>query len=117
MKNEIETYLKRIKNKMNKKDVLQTIISMIVILGIFHFITRPKIQYRNVLQKEYTNRIVEVEKKVEAPVKEDADVEYVNEDHLDFGVVFNRYRKQLGAGKVFYWRKSLYTTNYKEEVE
>ncbi len=113
MMNDIEVYYQRVKKALCRREVLQTIASIIIVVCIFHFITRPKIEYREVVHKEYVDKIVEVEKIVETPIKEEE--EYVNDDYLEFDEVFKKYRKQLGAGKLFFWRKTLYTTNYEEE--
>jgi|10_taG_2_1085330.scaffolds.fasta_scaffold48864_5 hypothetical protein len=128
MRSEIEGYLEKVKEALYRREVLQTISSVIIIICIFHFITRPKIKYRNVVEvkTEYVDkivkvdRIVEVEKIVNIPVKMEKQrvvEKYVKDDHLKFDEVFKKYRKQLGADKVFFWRLSSYSTNYKEEVQ
>ena len=128
MRNEIEVYYQRVKKALCRREVLQTTASLIMVICIFHFITRPKIKYRDVVEvkTEYVDkivevdRIVEVEKIVNIPVKTETPKvveKYVKDDHLKFDEVFKKYRKQLGADKVFFWRLSSYSTNYKEEVQ
>ena len=128
MRNEIEVYYQRVKKALCRREVLQTTASLIMVICIFHFITRPKIKYRDVVEvkTEYVDkivevdRIVEVEKIVNIPVKTETPKvveKYVKDDHLKFDEDFKKYRKQLGADKVFFWRLSSYSTNYKEEVQ
>lgn len=122
MRNEIEVYYQRVKKALLRREVLQTIASVIIVICIFHFITRPKIKYRDVVEVkiEYVDKIVEVDRIVKVlekteipkPVKKP-----VKDDHLDFDEVFKKYRKQLGPNSIFHWRYSLYSTNYKEEVK
>ena len=33
----------------------------------------------------------------------------------DIEIIFKMYRNELGPNQLFYWRSSLYTTNWKEE--
>ena len=102
-----------------------------------HFLTRPKVytqtEYINVPEIEYVDR--EVEKIVEVPVevivevpiittKEEVNeevaasnkqLEYDNIDELTFDEVFKMFREELGPDKTFYWRGTLYHTNWREE--
>lgn len=120
MKNEIDTYLERLNGRDKKLDWFQSIIAVVVILGIFYLITRPKVQVHTVTETEveYIDRIVEieVEKVTEIPIiHKDTIYQYLDSDEFDFDVVFKMYRKKLGPEKLFYWRSSLYTTNWKKE--
>ena len=121
MKNEIDTWLERLNNRERKLDWLQSLIAVIVILGIFYMITKPKVEVHTVVEEkiEYIDRIVEVEieKIIEVPiVKETRIYEYLDIDGIDdFEVIFKMYRNELGPNKLFLWRNSLYTTNWKGE--
>ena len=124
MRNEIEVYYQRVKKALCRREVLQTIASVLVVISIFHFITRPKVIHKDVVRykTEYVDkvvkvdkivevdRIVEVEKIVEVPTI----VEQTDND-LEFGEMFNRERERLGANQIFLWRNEYYTTNYEEE--
>ena len=122
MKNEIDTYLdrinKRVRQGQKKPELYQSLIAVCVILGIFYLITKPKVIIETVVEErvEYIDRIVEVEveKVVEIPIIEERTIyEYLDADNLDFDIVFKMYRKALGPDKLFYWRSSLYTTNWR----
>ena len=121
MKNEIDTYLERINNHDKKLDWLQSIVAVVVILGIFYMITKPKVEVHTVVEEriEYMDRIVEVEveKVIEVPIiQENIVYEYLDTDGInDFDIIFKMYRNALGSNQLFYWRNSLYTTNWKEE--
>jgi hypothetical protein len=110
--NDIEVYYQRVKKALCRREVLQTTASLIMVICIFHFITRPKIKYRDVVevQTEYVDKIVEVEKIIEIEPKN-------TDDDLDFDVIFKKKRTKLGSDETFFWRNKLYSTNYKEEVE
>ena len=124
MRNDIEVYYQRVKKALCRREVLQTIASVLVVISIFHFITRPKVIHKDVVRykTEYVDkvvkvdkivevdRIVEVEKIVEVPTI----VEQTDND-LEFGEMFNRERERLGANQIFLWRNEYYTTNYEEE--
>ena len=121
MKNEIDTYLERINNHDKKLDWLQSIVAVVVILGIFYMITKPKVEVHTAVEEriEYMDRIVEVEveKVIEVPIiQENIVYEYLDTDGIDdFDIIFKMYRNALGSNQLFYWRNSLYTTNWKEE--
>ena len=119
MKNEIDTYLERINGREKKLDWLQSIVAVVVILGVFYLITRPKVQVHTVTETEYIDRIVEieVEKVIEIPIIQETKIyEYLDIDGIDdFDTIFKMYRNELGPNKLFLWRNSLYTTNWKEE--
>ena len=121
MKNEIDTYLERINNHDKKLDWLQSIVAVVVILGIFYMITKPKVEVHTIVEEriEYMDRIVEVEveKVIEVPIiQENIVYEYLDTDGIDdFDIIFKMYRNALGSNQLFYWRNSLYTTNWKEE--
>ena len=119
MKNEIDTYLERINGREKKLDWLQSIVAVVVILGVFYLITRPKVQVHTVTETEYIDRIVEieVEKVIEIPIiQENTVYQYLDIDGIDdFDTIFKMYRNELGPNQLFYWRSSLYTTNWKEE--
>tara|TARA_R100001594_G_scaffold12136_1_gene27113 strand:+ start:130 stop:522 length:393 start_codon:yes stop_codon:yes gene_type:complete len=130
MRNDIEVYYQRVKKALCRREVLQTTASLIMVICIFHFITRPKIKYRDVVEvkTEYVDKIVEVEKIIEVDkiVKVDKIVEVEKiieiepkntDDDLDFDVIFKKKRTELGSDETFFWRNKLYSTNYKEEVE
>ena len=124
MRNDIEVYYQRVKKALCRREVLQTIASVLVVISIFHFITRPKVIHKDVVRykTEYVDkvvkvdkivevdRIVEVEKIVEVPTI----VEQTDND-LEFGEMFNKERARLGANQTFLWRNEYYTTNYEEE--
>lgn len=121
MKNEIDTWLERLNNRERKLDWLQSLIAVIVILGIFYMITKPKVEVHTVVEEkiEYIDRIVEVEieKIIEVPIVQETRIyEYLDIDGIDdFEVIFKMYRNELGPNKLFLWRNSLYTTNWKGE--
>ena len=121
MKNEIDTWLERLNNRERKLDWLQSLIAVIVILGIFYMITKPKVEVHTVVEEkiEYIDRIVEVEieKVIEVPIIQETRIyEYLDIDGIDdFEVIFKMYRNELGPNKLFLWRNSLYTTNWKGE--
>ena len=120
-----------------RKEIVHLTFCSIVVLGIMHFLTRPKVytqtEYINVPEIEYVDR--EVEKIVEVPVevivevpiittKEEVNeevaasnkqLEYDNIDELTFDEVFKMFREELGPDKTFYWRGTLYHTNWREE--
>ena len=117
-----------------RKEIVHLTFCSIVVLGIMHFLTRPKVytqtEYINVPEIEYVDR--EVEKIVEVPVevivevpiittKEEVNEEksirnsYENIDELTFDEVFKMFREELGPDKTFYWRGTLYHTNWREE--
>ena len=120
-----------------RKEIVHLTFCSIVVLGIMHFLTRAKVytqtEYINVPEIEYVDR--EVEKIVEVPVevivevpiittKEEVDeevatsnkqLEYDNIDELTFDEVFKMFREELGPDKTFYWRGTLYHTNWREE--
>ena len=124
MRNDIEVYYQRVKKALCRREVLQTIASVLVVISIFHFITRPKVIHKDVVRykTEYVDkvvkvdkivevdRIVEVEKIVEVPTI----VEQTDND-LEFGEMFNKERERLGANQIFLWRNKYYSTNYEEE--
>ena len=124
MRNDIEVYYQRVKKALCRREVLQTIASVLVVISIFHFITRPKVIHKDVVRykTEYVDkvvkvdkivevdRIVEVEKIVEVPTI----VEQTDND-LEFGEMFNKERERIGANQIFLWRNEYYTTNYEEE--
>ena len=121
MRNEIDVWLERLNNRERKLDWLQSLIAVIVILGIFYMITKPKVEVHTVVEEkiEYIDRIVEVEveKVVEVPIIQETRIyEYLDIDGIDdFDTIFKMYRNELGPNKLFLWRNSLYTTNWKEE--
>ena len=121
MKNEIDTWLERLNNRERKLDWLQSLIAVIVILGIFYMITKPKVEVHTVVEEkiEYIDRIVEVEieKIIEVPIVQETRIyEYLDIDGIDdFEIIFKMYRNELGPNKLFLWRNSLYTTNWKGE--
>ena len=121
MKNEIDTWLERLNNRERKLDWLQSLIAVIVILGIFYMITKPKVEVHTVVEEkiEYIDRIVEVEieKIIEVPIVQETRIyEYLDIDGIDdFDTIFKMYRNELGPNKLFLWRNSLYTTNWKGE--
>ena len=121
MKNEIDVWLERLNNRERKLDWLQSLIAVIVILGIFYMITKPKVEVHTVVEEkiEYIDRIVEVEieKVIEVPIIQETRIyEYLDIDGIDdFEVIFKMYRNELGPNKLFLWRNSLYTTNWKGE--
>ena len=121
MKNEIDVWLERLNNRERKLDWLQSLIAVIVILGIFYMITKPKVEVHTVVEEkiEYIDRIVEVEieKIIEVPIVQETRIyEYLDIDGIDdFEVIFKMYRNELGPNKLFLWRNSLYTTNWKGE--
>jgi len=121
-----------------RKEIIHLTFCSVILLGIMHFLTRPKVytdtEYVTVTEIEYVDR--EVEKIVEVPVevivevpiitseKEDKEVpftpkkkhyEYDNLDELTFDEVFSMFREELGPDKTFYWRGTLYHTNWREE--
>ena len=116
-----------------RKEIVHLIFCSIIVLGIMHFLTRPKVytetEYVTVTDVEYIDR--EVEKIVEVPVevfievpittKEEVNEEksirnsYENIDELTFDEVFKMFREELGPDKTFYWRGTLYHTNWREE--
>ena len=121
MKNEIDVWLERLINRERKLDWLQSLIAVIVILGIFYMITKPKVEVYTVVEEkiEYIDRIVEVEieKVIEVPIIQETRIyEYLDIDGIDdFEIIFKMYRNELGPNKLFLWRNSLYTTNWKGE--
>ena len=121
MKNEIDVWLERLNNRERKLDWLQSLIAVIVILGIFYMITKPKVEVHTVVEEkiEYIDRIVEVEveKVVEVPIIQETKIyEYLDIDGIDdFDIIFKMYRNELGPNKLFLWRNTLYTTNWKGE--
>ena len=121
MKNEIDVWLERLNNRERKLDWLQSLIAVIVILGIFYMITKPKVEVHTVVEEkiEYIDRIVEVEveKVIEVPIIQETKIyEYLDIDGIDdFEIIFKMYRNELGPNKLFLWRNSLYTTNWKGE--
>jgi len=121
VRNEIDVWLERLNNRERKLDWLQSLIAVIVILGIFYMITKPKVEVHTVVEEkiEYIDRIVEVEveKVVEVPIIQETRIyEYLDIDGIDdFDTIFKMYRNELGPNKLFLWRNSLYTTNWKEE--
>ena len=119
MRNEIDVWLERLNNREKKRDWLQSLIAVIVILGIFYMITKPEVEVHTVVEErvEYIDRIVEVEKIVEVPVVQETKIyEYLDIDGIDdFDTIFKMYRNELGPNKLFLWRNSLYTTNWKGE--
>ncbi len=121
MKNEIDVWLERLNNRERKLDWLQSLIAVIVILGIFYMITKPKVEVHTVVEEkiEYIDRIVEVEieKVIEVPIIQETRIyEYLDIDGIDdFEIIFKMYRNELGPNKLFLWRNSLYTTNWKGE--
>ena len=121
MKNEIDVWLERLNNRERKLDWLQSLIAVIVILGIFYMITKPKVEVHTVVEEkiEYIDRIVEVEieKIIEVPIVQETRIyEYLDIDGIDdFEIIFKMYRNELGPNKLFLWRNSLYTTNWKGE--
>ena len=121
MKNEIDVWLERLNNRERKLDWLQSLIAVIVILGIFYMITKPKVEFHTVVEEkiEYIDRIVEVEieKVIEVPIIQETRIyEYLDIDGIDdFEIIFKMYRNELGPNKLFLWRNSLYTTNWKGE--
>ena len=121
MRNEIDVWLERLNNRERKLDWLQSLIAVIVILGIFYMITKPKVEVHTVVEEkiEYIDRIVEVEieKIIEVPIVQETRIyEYLDIDGIDdFEVIFKMYRNELGPNKLFLWRNSLYTTNWKGE--
>ena len=121
MKNEIDVWLERLNNRERKLDWLQSLIAVIVILGIFYMITKPKVKVHTVVEEkiEYIDRIVEVEieKVIEVPIIQETRIyEYLDIDGIDdFEIIFKMYRNELGPNKLFLWRNSLYTTNWKGE--
>ena len=72
MKNEIDVWLERLNNRERKVDWLQSLIAVIVILGIFYMITKPEVEVHTVVEEriEYIDRVVEVEIEniVEVPI-------------------------------------------------
>ena len=116
-----------------RKEIVHLIFCSIIVLGIMHFLTRPKVytetEYVTVTDVEYIDR--EVEKIVEVPVevfievpittKEEVNEKksirnsYENIDELTFDEVFKMFREELGPDKTFYWRVTLYHTNWREE--
>ena len=121
VKNEIDVWLERLNNRERKLDWLQSLIAVIVILGIFYMITKPKVEVHTVVEEkiEYIDRIVEVEveKVVEVPIIQETRIyEYLDIDGIDdFDIIFKMYRNELGPNKLFLWRNTLYTTNWKGE--
>lgn len=121
MKNEIDVWLERLNNREKKLDWLQSLIAVIVILGIFYMITKPEVEVHTVVEEriEYIDRVVEVEieKIVEVPIVRETKIyEYLDIDGIDdFDTIFKMYRNELGPNKLFLWRNSLYTTNWKGE--
>ena len=121
MKNEIDVWLERLNNRERKLDWLQSLIAVIVILGIFYMNTKPKVEVHTVVEEkiEYIDRIVEVEveKVVEVPIIQETKIyEYLDIDGIDdFDIIFKMYRNELGPNKLFLWRNTLYTTNWKGE--
>ena len=121
MKNEIDVWLERLNNRERKLDWLQSLIAVIVIFGIFYMITKPKVEVHTVVEEkiEYIDRIVEVEieKVIEVPIIQETRIyEYLDIDGIDdFEIIFKMYRNELGPNKLFLWRNSLYTTNWKGE--
>ena len=121
MKNEIDVWLERVNNREKKLDWLQSLIAVIVILGIFYMITKPEVEVHTVVEEriEYIDRVVEVEieKIVEVPIVRETKIyEYLDIDGIDdFDTIFKMYRNELGPNKLFLWRNSLYTTNWKGE--
>ena len=121
MKNEIDVWLERLNNRERKLDWLQSLIAVIVILGIFYMITKPEVEVHTVVEEriEYIDRVVEVEieKIVEVPIVRETKIyEYLDIDGIDdFDTIFKMYRNELGPNKLFLWRNSLYTTNWKGE--
>ena len=100
-----------------RREIINLVFCSVTLLGIIHFLTRPKIitetEYVNVKHTEYVDR--EVEKRVEVPVTITKYVyEYLDSDALDFDIIFEMYHKAVGPGKLFYWRGTLYTTDIKE---
>ena len=103
-----------------RKEIIQLAFCSITLLGIVHFLTRPKVytdtEYITVTDIEYIDR--EVEKIVEIPITvTDTVYEYIDADGLTFDIVFKMYRKALGPNKKFYWRGGLYNTKWREEIE
>ena len=84
-------------------------------------ITKPKVEVHTVVEEkiEYIDRIVEVEieKVIEVPIIQETRIyEYLDIDGIDdFEIIFKMYRNELGPNKLFLWRNSLYTTNWKGE--
>ena len=124
MRNDIEVYYQRVKKALCRREVLQTIASVLVVISIFHFITRPKVIHKDVVRykTEYVDRVVKVDKiievdrivEVEKIVEVPTIVEQTDND-LEFGEMFNKERARLGANQTFLWRNEYYTTNYEEE--
>ena len=121
MRNEIDVWLERLNNREKKLDWLQSLIAVIVILGIFYMITKPEVEVHTVVEEriEYIDRVVEVEieKIVEVPIVRETKIyEYLDIDGIDdFDTIFKMYRNELGPNNLFLWRSSLYTTNWKGE--
>ena len=132
MRNDIEVYYQRVKKALCRREVLQTIAPMLVVIFIFHFITRPKVVHKDVVRykTEYVDKIVKVDKVVKVDRIVEVEVEKIVEvkkivevptiveqtdNDLEFGEMFNRERERLGANQIFLWRNEYYTTNYEEE--
>ena len=107
MKNEIDVWLERLNNRERKLDWLQSLIAVIVILGIFYMITKPKVEVHTVVEEkiEYIDRIVEVEveKVIEVPIIQETKIyEYLDIDGIDdFDTIFKMYLNELGPNKQF----------------
>ena len=74
-----------------RKEIIQLAFCSITLLGIVHFLTRPKVytdtEYITVTDIEYIDR--EVEKIVEIPITvTDTVYEYIDADGLTFDIVF-----------------------------
>ena len=124
MRNDIEVYYQRVKKALCRREVLQTIASVLVVISIFHFITRPKVIHKDVVRykTEYVDKVVKVDKIVEVDrivaVEKIVEVPTIVEqtdDDLEFGEMFNKERERIGANQIFLWRNKYYSTNYKEE--
>ena len=121
MRNEIDEWIEKLNNRDRKLDWLQSLVAVIVILGIFYMITKPKVEIHTVVEEkiEYIDRIVEIEvdKVIEVPIIQETRIyEYLDIDGIDdFEIIFKMYRIELGPNKLFLWRNSLYTTNWKGE--
>tara|TARA_R100000655_G_scaffold97031_1_gene139775 strand:- start:132 stop:530 length:399 start_codon:yes stop_codon:yes gene_type:complete len=132
MRNDIEVYYQRVKKALCRREVLQTIASVLVVISIFHFITRPKVIHKDVVRykTEYVDKVVKVDKIVEVDRVVEVEVEKIVEiekiveaptiveqtdNDLEFGEMFNKERERLGANQIFLWRNKYYSTNYEEE--
>jgi len=101
-----------------RREIIQLGFCSVIILSIIHFLTRPKVYVDTeiVTEIEYVDRIVEIDKIIEIPTTvRDTIYQYLDSDGLDFDVVFKMYREKVGPEKLFYWRNTLYTTNWRQE--